>query len=229
LAIDVSQQLASELLEIDPASDQISVVKDRLLEEVPRRIVQEWRARVEEHLARNPFSPVDLTSVEKRVGSKRRDALEKDPYIAYGSTLITAIALESFMAFWQVGDGDVLAVSAQGSVGRPIRKQELLLGNETTSLCSIDAWRYFQVAVLGTPAPLITVSTDGLANSFMDEEGFCQFGLDLFNLIARNGLNDVSGKIDDWLQQMTEEGSGDDITLGIICRPHRLADSPEIR
>lgn len=221
LAVKVSQQLAAELLEVDPTGGQISVVKDRLLEEVPKRIVQEWRARVEDHLARHPFSEEELTSVERRIGENPCDFLERDPYIAYGSTLVTAIALESFMVFWQVGDGDVLAVSAQG-VGRPITKQTLLIANETTSLCSKDAWQYFQVAVLGTPPPLVTVSTDGLANSFLDEQGFCKFGSDLFELIARNGLEDVSQKMNDWLQQMTEEGSGDDISLGVICRSAAL-------
>ena len=122
------------------------------------------------------------------------------------------------MAFWQIGDGDVLTVSAAGA-GRPLAGDERLIANETTSLCSADAWRLFRVAVFGTPAPVIMVSTDGFANSFRDDEGYFRFGSDVLRMLGVEGVDAVGGRLSGWLGEMTQAGSGDDISLGIACRP----------
>jgi serine/threonine protein phosphatase PrpC len=226
LAIEVSHGLAAELLSAAPAHPGLSLVKDRLEHEVPRRVVREWRARVDDHLSRSPFADEELALVQERDGQQSRELVEKDPHLAYGSTLVTAVAMESFMAFWQIGDGDVLTVSAAGGVGRPLPGDELLMGNETTSLCSADAWRLFRVAVFGTPAPLILVSTDGFSNSFQDDEGLFRFGSDVLRMVITDGIGSVNGRLDAWLREMTQTGSGDDISLGVICRPGALPVSP---
>lgn len=226
LAIEVAHGLAAELLAVAPARPELSLVKDRLEHEVPRRIVREWRARVDDHLSRSPFSEEELVLVRERDGQQSRELVEMDPHLAYGSTLVTAVAMDSFMAFWQIGDGDVLTVSAADGVGRPLPGDELLMGNETTSLCSADAWRLFRVAVFGTPAPVILVSTDGFSNSFQDDEGLFRFGSDVLRMLITDGIGAVSGRLDAWLREMTQTGSGDDISLGVICRPGALPVSP---
>src|SRR5262249_51217362 len=146
----------------------------------------------------------------------------RDPYLAYGSTLITVVAMESFMAFWQIGDGDVVTVSAAAKVGRPLRGDDRLMANETTSLCSDDAWRLFRVAIYGYLRPMILVSSDGFANSFADDAGFFKFGSDVLRIVVDEGLDAVSGMLPGWLEEMPRRGSGDDISLGMICRPSEL-------
>ena len=228
LAVEVSHGLAAELLSAAPARPELSWVKDRLEQEVPRRIVREWRARVEDHLSGSPFTEEELALVAERAGPKGRELVKADPYLAYGTTLLTAVAVESFAAFWQIGDGDVLTVSAAGGAGRPVPGDERLIGIETTSLCSADAWRLFRVAVLGTPPPVILVSTDGFANSFGDDAGFFRFGSDILRMLVTDGFGAVSGRLEGWLREMTETGSGDDISLGVLCRPGALpSSSPE--
>jgi Protein phosphatase 2C len=218
LAVEVSQGLAGELLSAPGGTAALSWVKDRLEHDAPRRIVREWRALVSADLARSPFTEDELAPLRARDGEKAESLVQSDPHLAYGTTLITAVAAPSFMAFWQVGDGDALTVSAAGP-GRPLPADERLFANETTSLCSADAWRLFRVAVFGTPAPLILVSTDGLANSFRDEEGYCRFGADILRMLSAEGADAVAGRLPDWLGEMTREGSGDDISLAIACRP----------
>jgi hypothetical protein len=222
LAIDVSHALAAELLSVKPVRSDLSMVKDRLEREVPRRIVRQWRARVDEHLSSAPFLEKELAFDRGLVGLDSRERVEADPYLAYGSTLVTAIAAEVFMVFWQIGDGDVLTVAVDGSVGQPLPGEELKMGDETASLCSVDAWKLFRVAVLGTPAPALLVSTDGLANSFQDDAGFFRFGSDLFQMLITDGIEAVGGKLDAWLRDITRKGSGDDISLGVICRASAL-------
>lgn len=224
LAVEVSHGLAVELLTTSRDRVELSWVKDRLARDAPQRIVREWRARVEEDLARSPFTDDEFALVRERDGQQGQALVEKDPFLAYGSTLITAVAAQSFMAFWQIGDGDVLTVSAAGGASRPLAGDERLIANETTSLCSADAWRLFRVAVFGTPAPVIMVSTDGFANSFRTDEGYLQFGSDVLRMLMTDGVDGVGDKLGGWLGEMTQAGSGDDISLGIACRP---SDFPE--
>lgn len=225
LAVEVSQALAAELLTVQGGRVELSWVKDRLEREAPRRIVREWRARVEEDLARSPFTEEEFACVRDREGQKAQALVESDPYLAYGSTLVTAVATQSFMAFWQIGDGDVLTVSAAGAASLPLTGDERLIANETTSLCSANAWRLFRVAVFGTPAPVIMVSTDGFANSFSDDEGYFRFGSDVLRMLVMEGVDVVGRRLTGWLGEMTQAGSGDDISLGIACRPSEFPDS----
>lgn len=218
LAVEVSQGLAAELLIAPGGNTTLSWVKDRLEQDAPRRIVREWRALVAADLAGTPLSGEELALLRDREGAKAQSLVETDPYLAYGTTLITAVAAPSYMAFWQIGDGDALTVTAAGA-GRPLAGDERLIANETTSLCSADAWRLFRVAVFGTPAPLIMVSTDGLANSFRDDEGYFRFGIDILRMLSDEGVDAVAGRLAEWLGEMTEGGSGDDISLTIACRP----------
>ncbi len=222
IAVEVSLGLASELLAIPSDELTLSFVKDRLEQDVPRRIVRDWLDGVDRHLNHYPFREDELVRLEEQDGRKGVELIESNGRLAYGSTLVTAIAMESFMVFWQIGDGDVLTVSASGKVNRPVPGDERLIANETTSLCSLDASRLFRVAVLGTPAPMVMVSTDGFSNSFQDDEGFFKFGSDVREIILAEGLGTVNDRLDGWLREMTERGSGDDISIGIICRPEAL-------
>lgn len=220
LAIEVSNALAKVLLISDITGP--AFIKARLDHDVPRRVVREWRARVEEDLSGSPISETELGLLEERSGAPARRQVESDPYLAYGTTLITAVATESYVALWQIGDGDVVFASTADDVARPLGHDERLLGNETTSLCSTDAWQLFRVFLTTIPPPLILLSTDGLANSFVDDAGFFKFGSDLLRMIGTEGLGVVDGRLDGWLHEMTERGSGDDISLGILCRPEAL-------
>lgn len=220
LAKDVGLRIASEL--VSPARLELSLVKHALEEIVPMRIVQDWLELVQADLRESPLSAEELAAVEEHTDAKSRNLVEQHPHIAYGSTLVTALATESFTAFCQIGDGDVLTVSDRGTVGRPVRGDERLIANETTSLCSSEAWRFFRIAVLGTQAPMILVSTDGFANSFRNDDGFFKFGSDVRRMIETDGIDAVNGKLQAWLTELTKRGSGDDISLGIICRPDVL-------
>jgi Protein phosphatase 2C len=223
-AKDVSLRLAEEIVTAGPP--KLSDVKISLQSVIPRRIVQDWLALVHADLRESPLTEKELATLERQSGRKSRDLVAENPHLAYGSTLVTAMAAKSFTAFWQIGDGDVLIVSGRGHVDRPVAGDEQLIANETTSLCSPEAWRLFRTAVLGTPAPMIMVSTDGFANSFQSDEGFFKFGSDVLRIVAAEGIDAVDGKLDGWLTEMTRQGSGDDISLGIICQPDVLRHLP---
>lgn len=112
-----------------------------------------------------------------------------------------------------------------------------LIANETTSLCMPNAPSLFRVQferLCSKPPALILVSTDGFFNSFQNEDGFLRFGPDVLVRIGKTGnSNEIDINLPGWLDAMTKSGSGDDISLGIICRVDEdkigslKAESPE--
>ena len=112
-------------------------------------------------------------------------------------------------------------VSRRTRLSGPVLVDSRLVLNETTSMCSARAATDFRWSVISMaePAPkLIVVSTDGYANSFRDDEGFCQVGNDLLALIRSEGLDAVTASLETWLDEASRHGSGDDVTVALLCR-----------
>lgn len=221
-AIEVLQEFLASLSELTGPSAVKRWTKDNL----PREIVHRWRDAVADDLSDDPFTSAEMDQLEaqKSVGRRREAVL--NPIIAYGATLLTVLVTETFILYLQLGDGDILTVSKTGEVSRPpLPADERLFANETTSLCSRDSWRdfrsYFQV-ITGPPPALILASTDGYANSFSDEAGFLQVGADILKMLRSDGLDTVNEEMKTWLTEVSQKGSGDDITLGILCRMNAL-------
>jgi hypothetical protein len=131
-----------------------------------------------------------------------------------------AAVTERFAVYLQLGDGEIIAVSESGEVTRPLTRDDRLFGNETTSLCAPDAWHDFRVSfqpLVQSPPALILLSTDGYPNSFRHESGFFKVGSDILHMIREHGLDIVKDNLAGWLSDSTRAGSGDDITVGILC------------
>jgi len=200
LAVESSVQLVQEFL--GSQDGNLSLIKDATEEWLPRALVRKWVELVGEHSNSDP-----LADAEQSV-------------IAYGTTLLVTAVTEQFALYLQLGDGEILTVSESGEVTRPLTKDDRLFGNETTSLCAPDAWRDFRVSFQPfnqSPPALILLSTDGYPNSFRHESGFFKVGSDILNMIRENGLSFIKENLGGWLSDSTRAGSGDDITLGILC------------
>jgi hypothetical protein len=212
------RQCPAEVLRDVPESRDSSTLLGQLLTAL---VTTRWREAASEHRRRSPFSQHELEIVSQRAGRAARAAVEADGAIAYGATLLATLVADDFIVYLQLGDGDVLAVSGDGATVRPLPKDERLFGNQTTSLCSPEAWREARVRVdslcEATPS-LILLSTDGYANSFREEKGFLEVGADLLAMIRLNGLPSVEHGLEGWLQEASMLGSGDDITVGLLCR-----------
>jgi serine/threonine protein phosphatase PrpC len=81
--------------------------------------------------------------------------------------------------------------------------------------------------LLDPPPVLILLATDGYANSFVNEAAFLQVGTDILEMIRADGLEAVQESLETWLSEASQAGSGDDITLGILCRADVLSQSTE--
>ena len=219
LAVETALAELAALLE--GQGGEASAVKRVAQERLPQTIVRRWRQRVDEDLAREPLSDAELQTLARAEGGAARTLLTGQPALAYGSTLLAAVATPQFVLYVQIGDGDILSVSDAGAVSRPVAGDARLVANETTSLCTAEAWKDFRITfqpLAGAPPALILLSSDGYANSFQNEAAFLQVGHDLHGLIAADGLGVVAENLETWLAQASQEGSGDDVTVGVLAR-----------
>ena len=172
-----------------------------------RQIVQAWVDQVEMHNAADP-APAGL-----------RD---------YGTTLLFALATPSLLLFGQLGDGDILVVDADGQVSRPIPPDPLAFANETPSMCEADAWTRIRLAV--RPAPtgesLVLLCTDGYANSYADDEVFERIGPDYLKLVRSQGLAGLAPHLPRFLDHVSAQGSGDDVSVALLYFPPSTGDDP---
>jgi hypothetical protein len=216
---EVTNLMRELLLAGQPDPSKLSTIKRTAEERLPREIDRRWRAAVARHLDDHPIAEEELETLEKRRDSKARRSIERDPHVAYGATLLSVLITSGFILYLQLGDGDILTVADNGEVTRPMTRDPRLIANETTSLCMHEAWREVQIkfqALYGPHPALILLSTDGYANSFVNESAFLKVGSDILDILRSDGLEVVEQNLSGWLEDASQSGSGDDITMGIL-------------
>jgi hypothetical protein len=213
LAVAVALRVAARL----PPAVLPSHRKRWAEEQWPLELVRAWQAAVDRRLSRHPFTEVELAPLD----ASGRHAVKAHPRIAYGSTLLSVIITPSAILYFQLGDGDLLTVAPDGSVARPLPPDARLFANETTSLCApraaADARVYCQT-LAGSPPTLILAASDGYANAFRDDTGFLQVARDLWDLLGTEGESAVRPHLRGWLEEASQQGSGDDISVAILWR-----------
>lgn len=225
-AVKAGARLVGEFLDESRGAASDAELEERAKSYLPREFVKRWRAAVEADLKTRPFSKEELEAVEKKDNPRARKLVEDNPPLAYGATSLTVALTETFILYLQLGDGEIISVSESGEVERALPEDERLFANETTSLCTRDADENFRVRVrqLGGELPaLILLSTDGYVNSFSDAAGFLKVGSDLLEMLRADGFDSINASIKGWLEEATRSGSGDDCTLGLICRMDALS------
>jgi len=210
-------EVMPRILDCDGLYD-LAQFKRQLSEQMPKLLVSRWRASVFEHATDNPITE-DETShpndeeATKPKATKPNSAVEQ----RYGATLLAALLTPELHLYIQLGDGDVLTVTADGEVVRPpFTIDSHLLANHTTSLCSKEAWRFVRIhfqPIVDRPPVFIMLATDGYGNSFADDADFEQVAIDLYTAIQQDGLAAVAGIMPDWLEATSKGGSGDDISV----------------
>lgn len=185
---------------------------------VERMIVDSWLAAVLSDLENHPLTEEELNQLQANDCPESRKAVETMPALAYGATLLVAAATEDLILLLQLGDGEILSVGSGGETTRPLPADARLVGNQTTSLCQPDARRQFRSAWFSDPdlPALVLLSTDGYANSFRSDRDFLRIGSDYLAMIQEQGIETLAEELPGILNEASQQGSGDDITLAIL-------------
>ena len=234
----IAVQVAVSLLEklVQEAGDNLALIKRLAEEQLPRMMVRAWEEAVlthnrkkirdkrpgarEDSRSDGVVAMIDCTSANGRI-EEAIDGEARRVLLKYGSTLLAILATARFFILFQLGDGDILVVENDGSVSRPLPSPVGLAANETHSLCARSAWKDVQLLfqpLHGTEPPLLLAATDGYVNSFASEAGFFRVGSDYLALLREDGLAEVAANLKEWLAETSENGSGDDIALGMVLR-----------
>lgn len=217
----VSAALSCSAEALEAAGGSLSSLKRLLDEALPRAIWERWSMLVTDDAQSNAFTELELAIVMRTSGDSSVRRLHANPLLAYGTTLLVAALAPNFMAFLQIGDGDIIVVDEFGQSVEPIEHDARLIANETTSLCLPNAWREFRSSfqqVIDAGADCVLLSTDGWANSFADRDGFLKVGSDVRTFVESSGRLPRRDEIEPWLSEASRAGSGDDVTLAIAHR-----------
>jgi serine/threonine protein phosphatase PrpC len=227
----ISESAVQEQAKSEQASDQepalqeqanFAFISDEAKRRLPQVLVSKWQAAVAQHRQQHPFTEAEWQQLEIAGAASARPLIEQEhSTLAYGATLLLVLVTELFILYLQLGDGDILCVDAEGNVSQPFAKDARLIANETTSLCMDKAWQDIQVRLLpysDHPPVLILLATDGYANSFGSTTDFLEIGREYRALIADRGQAELKQQLKKFLQDTSQSGSGDDITLGVIRR-----------
>jgi Protein phosphatase 2C len=234
LAVEAALSVLPTALVDSQMGAPLSLIRQTLEERLPRQLVARWTEVVSSDIAREPLDE-ELEKLEAELGTSARAAIKSRPVVAYGATLLCVVATSAYYICVQLGDGDIIVVGDDGAATRPVPGDSRLIANETTSLSAEHAWRdfrfHFESLNVTSPA-LILASTDGYSNSFASPEGFLRVGHDFLDAVREDGLDTVRTALPSWLQQASEQGSGDDITAGllinrqVVSRVTQLVDPP---
>lgn len=211
----VGQEFADRLpadarTDVDARADVLAEMATSFL--VPA-IVARWRSAVLADVDAAPFT--DAEQGRRRHGD--------DPTIAYGSTLLLCLALADWLVLAQIGDGDVVAVLADGTAALPVPVDPQLDGLATTSLCGPDAVSDFRVAIVNTTrTPLLAalLATDGYGNAQVVDEWPSSFSKDLAWLLKERDMRWLASQLPAWAARCaSSDGSADDTTVALLISP----------
>ena len=173
-------------------------------------VCEEWQARVKQSFYKN-----------KVEGMTNEDGSIKWPSVfsLYGTTLLGMLITDSFVFSFQIGDGDISAVTKDAV--EPLVEPEKFLGTETHSLSKPDAWRKAVTSVHRLEAEsresyMYILSTDGFANSYTSDKEYQKTCRDYLQMLQEYGIYVVQANLKKWLTETSELGCGDDITVVMV-------------
>lgn len=221
IAVKIAIDLLEEVSKCSSKSSNLSILKGNLESSFSIKLHSLWKKEVEKSFLTAGFSRLNVTRPEISfdLRSEKPPCISEDSYLAYGTTLVSALVTRNLLMFAQIGDGDVLVISSNGEIYSPVPDDERLLGNATTSLCSPEAskdFRFFIERLSGKPPLLIMLSTDGLSNSFASEEEFKEIAKTLLDILNTQGMEYLKSNIGCFMNDLSSDRVGDDITIGII-------------
>lgn len=181
--------------------ESLSFIKRYVSEILPEKIVKTWR---------------DFIAIEKGTDSS---FLTSEILVPYGSTLLAGLLTDEFICYVQLGDGVIVESFEKGVYHFPFG-QGIFSDEKTDSMCLPTAARdmkvYFQLIEEESPE-FVLFTTDGFPNSYETENDFL-LTVEAMRELCQSQLSNKEAQLDEWMQEITAKGSGDDITVGLLFR-----------
>ena len=207
-AVSIACRLGGDAGRVLGSAPSAAATHSHLQHQFVDAVVEQWRSAVLDHVAAHPFTAAE--SAKAGV-----DLIGADPLIAYGCTLLVSVLAPGWVAFVQIGDGDVLTVDRAGLTNAPVPGDTRLVGGETTSLCLPTARSDARIAVVSPVPEIVLLASDGYGNSFASPGWMHETGSGFAEILRTSGLDDIIGRLPGWLEESAEAG-GDDVTVALM-------------
>lgn len=186
-------------------------------------IADAWKEKVLADATAYPFCAEEMSVASKQAQEvySSGQRLEK----AYGCTLILAMSTANYWLSIQIGDGKSIAAYKDGVFVEPVPADENCFGNRSTSLCNSNAKESFRHYYSKVKPIAAFVSSDGVEESF-DQAGLYNFFYSVAYWLKEEKFDIAKAKIECLLPQISEGGSGDDVSVAIMVSKENAIAKP---
>lgn len=192
---------------------------------IKSRFLFNWQSSVDENLKDEPFTEDEYIFLHENCSENERKGLENNPRLAFGCTFLACIAYEDMVLLLQHGDGDIVCLYGEEATDIMEADGRNFAGS-TLSLGSLkDANKIAHCVLSQEKIPdLVAISTDGIKNSYDDTDPnsisqFYKIPIVIKNAVEKErSIEEITKDIVKLLERITTNGSGDDVTLGILCK-----------
>ena len=194
------------------------------IEQLIKSIIARWNELVERDIKEHPFGEDELSNISEK--ARKRYETGQRLQSAYGTTLIGIIMTENFWLGLQIGDGKCVAVSKDGEFTQPIPWDEQCFLNVTTSICDENAAKEFRFCFERTLPAAVFIGSDGIDDCFAGDERLYDFYRLVFQSFAQAGEETAVSQLKDYLPILSKQGSGDDMSVGILVNTNLIGQHP---
>ncbi len=196
------------------ADDEVKI--DEMLVQLEKSIIAKWNDLVAADYYDDPFTMDELENVSPKM--RMQYATGNKIEYAYGTTMLVNVVTDEFWFGIHIGDGECVTVDHQGNFDHPIPHDSKCMLNLTTSICDRTAIYNMRHHFSKKLPKALFISSDGVDNCFVSEEKLHDFYKMIMNSFQSMDESFAILELLDYLPKMSQKGSGDDISLGIILR-----------
>lgn len=195
-------------------------------EQLTKSIIARWNDLVEQDIVEYPFTDDELSGVSEKARLKYESGERLQS--AYGTTLIGAVLTKDFWMGIQIGDGKCVAVSESGEFTQPIPWDDECFLNVTTSLCDTNAANEFRFCFSRTLPAAVFIGSDGIDDCFAGDEKLYNFYRLVLRSFSEMDEKTAVAQLNDYLPSLSEKGSGDDMSVGILVNTSFIRQNPSV-
>lgn len=196
------------------------------IEQLIKSIIARWNELVERDIKEQSFGEDELSGVSEK--ARKRYETGQCLQSAYGTTLIGAVLAEDFWLGLQIGDGKCVVVSETGEFTQPIPWDEECFLNVTTSLCDENAAKEFRFCFSRTLPAAVFIGSDGIDDCFAGDERLYDFYRVTLKSFAQTDEETAVAQLKEYLPTLSEKGSGDDMSVGILVNTDLVCKSESV-
>lgn len=199
---------------IDDA-EQLSEI-DKAFRRLFSSIIYKWNEKIEEHAKTTALSDWEIKNVPQKYLDEFAEAKSLEKH--YGCTLMAYVQTEKYWFAFHIGDGKCISFQNDPIWREPVPWDDRCFLNKTTSLCDTSAIEEFRYCYQGNGEFPIAVflGSDGLDDSFGDEENLVNFYIQILKMLYNDGIEVTSKSVEEDLPKLSAIGSKDDMSVAFV-------------